>query len=181
MLRADPLRWHLLGIVHDLALPDAWIAGGFVRNAVWDRLHDRVPSAPAGDVDVIRYDPDCLDPATDRQQEALLGRAASGIIWSVKNQARMHRRNGDDPYESATDAMRCWPETATAVAVRRVGADDCELAAPLGLSDLLQLVLRPGPRFTGRKRSVYVERVRSKGWRTTWPMLREAVEGADDA
>ncbi|WP_354199523.1 hypothetical protein [Aquamicrobium terrae] len=38
---------------------------------------------------------------------------------------------GDPPCVPATEAMRCWPETAAAVAVRRNGADDCEVAAPL--------------------------------------------------
>jgi hypothetical protein len=38
--------------------------------------------------------------------------------WSVKNQARMHERNADRPYRSASDAMMHSPETATAVGAR---------------------------------------------------------------
>ncbi|KQM64064.1 MULTISPECIES: nucleotidyltransferase family protein [unclassified Sphingomonas] len=178
MLRNDPLRWHLLGIVRDIDLPDGWIGAGFVRNAVWDRLHGRAPSAPAGDVDVIWYDPCCNDAMVDRQHEAALRATAPDVAWSVKNQARMHRRNGDAPYASATEAMRYWPETATAVAVRRVGTDDAELAAPLGLADLLHLILRPGPRFHASKRAAYADRVQSKGWLTAWPSLREAERSA---
>jgi uncharacterized protein len=98
--------------------------------------------------------------------------AALGIQWSVKNQARMHERNGDRPYTSAVEAMRYWPETATAVAVRRHGPDQCKVAAPWGLDDLLSLVLRPTPRFRGEKRYVYEERLRTKGWLTTWPRLQ---------
>lgn len=173
ILRADPLRWHLLGAVSALNLPDGWIGAGFVRNAIWDHLHGRAPSAPKGDIDVIWYDPFCADEAKDMEYEAALRAMEPGVAWSVKNQARMHCRNGDEPYVSATDAMRYWPETATAVAVRRTDGDGCEVAAPFGLGDLTQLMLRPTRRFAGAKRRIYDERVRSKEWMKTWPLLRE--------
>jgi len=38
--------------------------------------------------------------------------------WSVKNQARMHLVNSDEPYSSTLDAIKYWPETATAIAIR---------------------------------------------------------------
>ncbi|MDJ0276946.1 nucleotidyltransferase family protein [Sphingomonas sp. 2R-10] len=173
ILRADPLRWRLLGHVRELGLPDGWIGAGFVRNAVWDRLHGRTPSALAGDVDVIWYDPHRIDAALDREHEAALRSAAPGIAWSVRNQARMHVRNGDAPYASTVDAMRFWPETATAVAVRRVRGDDAEVAAPFGLHDLLHLILRPIPPCTAARRRIHEERAQSKGWRRRWPLLRE--------
>lgn len=176
ILRADAIRWHLLKVVSDLDLPDGWIGAGFVRNAVWDRLHGRFASSPSGDIDVIWYDPLCTDPAVDRKYEAALRAVEPTIAWSVKNQARMHDRNGDDPYSSATEAMRYWPETATAVAVRRIGNDDCEVAAPFGLDDLLTLVLRPTPRFVSEKRHVYEERVRSKRWTSSWPLLLKEAD-----
>ncbi|KQN71993.1 nucleotidyltransferase family protein [Sphingomonas sp. Leaf62] len=173
ILRADPLRWHLLGVVRALNLRDGWIAAGFVRNAVWDHLHGRAPSAPTGDVDVIWYDPLVIDPVEDRRYEAMLRAAEPGIAWSVKNQARMHVRNDDRPYLSATDAMRHWPETATAIAVRRRGEEGCEVAAPLGLNDLMHLILRPTSRFIDEKRAMYDGRVASKRWIENWPRLRQ--------
>lgn len=173
ILRADPLRWRLLGIVSALDLPDGWIGAGFVRNAIWDHLHGRSPSKPSGDVDVIWYDPLCIDEAKDRKHEAALRSVEPQTAWSVKNQARMHSRNSGEPYSSATEAMRYWPETATAIAVRRIGKDDCEVVSPLGLGDLMHLVLRPTPRFAGEKHHIYEERVRSKGWIKAWPLLRE--------
>jgi hypothetical protein len=174
ILRADPFRWYLLEVVHALNLPDSWIGAGFVRNAVWDHLHDRPPSPPVGDVDVIWHDPRRTDPAEDIEHEAVLCAAEPSIAWSVKNQARMHGRNGDAPYASATEAMRYWPETATAVAVRLQGSGNCEIAAPLGFDDLLVLILRPTPRFFSEKRSIYEDRLRTKGWTTSWPRLRLA-------
>lgn len=173
LLRVDPVRWHLLGVVRDMHLPDGWIGAGFVRNAIWDHLHGRSPSAMTGDVDVLWHDRQCVDPAVDRAYEARLRAIEPSVVWSVKNQARMHGRNGDRPYPSAVDAMRYWPETATAVAVRRIGNDDCDVAAPFGLDDLMGLVLRPTPGFAGGKRVVYEARVRSKRWLERWPLLIE--------
>ena len=113
------------------------------------------------------------DPIEDGKHEAALRAVEPSITWSVKNQARMHTRNGDAPYASATDAMRCWPETATAVAVRRTDNESCETAAPFGLDDLLNLVLRPTPHFAREKRPIYEARLRTKQWATLWPLLRE--------
>ena len=174
VIQADPLRWHILGVVRALCLPDCWVGAGFVRDAVWDHLHQR-PSAPlSGDVDVIWYDPWQTDPAEDRKHEATLWAVEPSIFWSVKNQARMHARNGDAPYTSATEAMRFWPETATAIAVKRNQEEGCEVAAPLGLDDLMGLILRPTPRYAREKRHAYAERLRTKRWAATWPLLKEA-------
>ncbi len=175
ILRSDPIRWHLLGVVAELALPDCWIGAGFVRNAVWDSLHGRAPGPLLGDVDVIWFDPDQSDPDHDRNIEETLRAAAPSFDWSVKNQARMHIRNGDAPYLSATDAMRYWPETATAVAARRHNSGRCEIANPLGLDDLFNLILRPTTRFVVEKRSIYDERAQSKAWTNAWPLLKRAT------
>lgn len=174
ILRADPIRWSLLDVVSHLQLPDCWIAAGFIRNAVWDSLHGRSPRPPSGDVDVIWFDPDHTAEVHDRKLEEELHAAAPSIDWSVKNQARMHARNGDLPYQSATDAMRYWPETATAIAARRYGMDKLEIVAPLGLEDLFNLVLRPTSRFACEKLPIYIERVQSKAWMTKWPLLERA-------
>jgi hypothetical protein len=172
LIQQDALRFEVLKTVRSLNLPDCWVAAGFVRNAVWDHLHGQAHSPIASDVDVIWFDPAHCDPVLDRHLEALLQDRLPGIDWSVKNQARMHLRNADPPYASATDAMRFWPETATAVAVRLNQTGHCEVAAPLGLDDLFGLVLRPTPRFAEGKRALYHERLRAKAWHLGWPLLR---------
>jgi uncharacterized protein len=174
VISGDPFRWHILDVVRSLRLPDCWVGAGFVRNAVWDHLHGRRASAPASDVDVLWFDPERADPADDRRLEAVLRASNPSVEWSLKNQARMHVRNGDAPYTSSADAMRYWPETATAVAVRRSDDDQCDIAAPLGLDDLFGLVLRPTPRFALDKREAYHDRIKTKGWLVTWPLLRAA-------
>jgi uncharacterized protein len=174
LLEADVERMRLLALVRSLSLPDCWIGAGFVREAVWDALHGRPSTPPSSDVDVVWFDQDRTAPEEDRGLAARLAALDGAVRWSVKNQARMHRRNGDAPYVSATDAMRHWPETATAIGARLTAAGGCELAAPLGLDDLFDLVVRPTQGFRGEKRSVVLERVRSKGWLERWNRLRLA-------
>jgi hypothetical protein len=168
----DPVRWRILGLVRSMRLPDCWVGAGFVRNAVWDHLHGRAASPLTSDVDVLWYDPERVDPSEDRKLETSLRMLDPSVDWSVKNQARMHVRNGDAPYASSADAMRYWPETATAVAVRRNHRDHCEVAAPLGLDDPFGLLLRPTLLFACGKRQVYEDRIRTKGWLIAWPLLR---------
>lgn len=175
LITDDPARWQALAHVRSLQLPDCWVGAGFVRNRVWDHLHGRDASPMPVDVDVLWYDPHRRDAAHDRLLEARLRALDPGVNWSVKNQARMHARNGDGPYRSTADAMRFWPETATGVAVRRTRDDRCEVCAPRGLEDLFALVLRPTPRYVSEKRDVYESRIASKGWLTTWPLLRRAA------
>ena len=160
--------------VSHLELPDCWIAAGFIRNAVWDALHGRTPQPPGCDVDVIWFDPDRCHERLDRDIEEKLRAVVPSIEWSVKNQARMHARNDDKPYDSSSDAMRYWPETATAVAARICGRDQLEIASPLGLDDLFKLLLRPTQRFANEKLPIYEERVRSKAWIELWPLLKRA-------
>lgn len=172
LIRRDRERQRLLSLVHSLGLPDCWIAAGFIRNAVWDFLHRKLPSRPSGDVDVIWFDPARNSKSIDLQLEDRLKCFDGSIDWSVKNQSRMHAGNGDPPYQSASDAMHFWPETATAVAVRYIDGGDVEIAAPFGLEDLYGAVVRPTPRFQGAKRAMFDERLKCKKWLEQWPSLR---------
>ncbi|MEJ2456857.1 MAG: nucleotidyltransferase family protein, partial [Novosphingobium sp.] len=118
LIEADAPRMRALAAVHTLELPDSWIGAGFVRDAVWDHLHDRALSFLTGDIDVIWFDPARSGRVFDRALDSRLRALLPGLDWSVKNQARMHLRNGDAPYRDTADAMTHWPETATDVAVR---------------------------------------------------------------
>ncbi|WP_028536542.1 nucleotidyltransferase family protein [Paludibacterium yongneupense] len=172
LIRADARRMRLLRALRALSLADGWIGAGCVRNAVWDALHGRPPSSPAGDVDVVWFDRARTCPGRDLALERRLRVLAPGIVWSVKNQSRMHEGNGDAPYRDVCEAMRFWPETATAVAVRLRADDVLEVAAPFGLTDLFAGVVRPTARFRREKRGLFDARVQSKRWLEHWPLLR---------
>ncbi|NIX77944.1 nucleotidyltransferase family protein [Microvirga terricola] len=166
----QPDMMRLLGHVESLCLPDSWIGAGFIRNAVWDALRG-LPfgASPLSDVDVIFLDPADLRPERDVSIEATLRALAQEPNWQVKNQARMHERNGDAPYRDASDAIAHWPETATAIA-SRVVQGKVEIIAPHGVEDLLGLIVRPTPAFA-RKPDVYRKRLAGKDWLTRWPCL----------
>jgi hypothetical protein len=175
LLSRDPERSRILNLVQSLHLPDCWVGAGFVRSAVWDRLHRVPPSMPDGDVDVIWFDSDRAHPDEDRALERRLRELDPDIDWSVKNQSRMHAGNNDQLYASAVDALRFWPETATAVAVRQIRQGQIAIAAPLGLDDLFNLIVRPTPRFAEAKREIYLDRVCKKQWPRIWPRLMVAT------
>ncbi len=145
LVAGDAWMMGALEAVAALGLPDAWIGAGFLRGAVWDRLHGYAERTPPGDIDVIYHDPGNLDRAADEDPERRLAVLLPGVPWSVRNQARMHLKNGDPPYRSSTDALAHWLETPTTVAVRLNQAGGPELLAPLGTEDLLGLVVRPTP------------------------------------
>ncbi len=172
-ITAQPAMLDRLTALASLCLPDAWIGAGFVRNVVWDALHGRVPGvADLADMDVVFFEPADLGTEREAAVEEALAALRPGVPWSAHNQARMHRRNADPPYRDTADAMRHWPETATAVAVR-LHAGRVELLAPHGIEDLVRLVLRPTPTTASRPGhlEVYRQRVKAKGWVRRWPSL----------
>lgn len=171
LIASDRARMRVLNFVRDLGLPDCWVAAGFVRNCVWDYVHQHTPSHLPQDIDVIWFDSEQPTSGRDTFLEMALRGQDDAIRWSVKNQARMHQRNADSPYQSATDAMRYWPETATAIGVRLGHDGIIEVAAPFGLDDLFELIVRPTERFVKEKHPIYLDRIRSKSWQATWPRL----------
>jgi uncharacterized protein len=164
----------VLRAVRALALPDWAVGAGFVRSAVWDHLHGFAAPTQLADVDVLYFEPADLSPEREGALERRLAAAMPGVPWSVRNQARMHLRNGDDPYADTEDAIRNWLESATCVALRLAADDSLTVIAPHGLADLLDLKSRPTPR--GRAGyAAYLARMRRKDWPSRWPRVR--VEG----
>lgn len=174
ILSNDPIRMKILCAVRSLELNDGWIGAGFVRDAVWDHLHGYGKGHISGDVDVVWFDPEHCTPDHDSCLEDRLRQQLPSLDWSVKNQARMHQRNGDYPYTSTRNALLHWPETATAIAVR-LGKEGLDITAPYGLSDLFELRLRPTPAFEGEKLNSFKQRVTTKQWLERYPKLQFIV------
>ncbi|MBL8700262.1 MAG: nucleotidyltransferase family protein [Alphaproteobacteria bacterium] len=164
-----------LRAVRALGLPDWAIGAGFVRGLVWDRLTGRAGRTALPDIDVLYFDPADLRAEAEARHEAVLAAADPGPPWSVKNQARMHLRNGDPPYRSTAHALTSWLETPTCVAVRLEPDDALTVLAPYGLDDLFALRVAPTPAGQ-RKLGQYRERLARKEWARTWPLaeIRDA-------
>jgi hypothetical protein len=161
----------LLRPVGALGINDCWIGAGLIRNAVWDHLHGiAVERLAESDVDVVYCDHNDARLERDLAIESYLLDQFPQIPWSVHNQARMHGRNGDAPYRNTEEAIRCWPETATAIAARVIG-DEVEVMSPHGINDLINMIVRPSPAFLD-KQPIYRSRLASKNWAKRWPKLR---------
>lgn len=171
---ADAAMMEALRAVRALGLPEGAIGAGYVRALVWDHLSGFAVRSAVEDVDVLYLDRADLDPAREAGYEARLARAVPGLPWSVRNQARMHLRNGDAPYRDLSHALRHWLETPTCVALS-LGPDDAiRVTAPFGLVDLFDLTIRPTPRGRAR-RAAFDARVAAKGWLDRWPAARLQV------
>jgi hypothetical protein len=169
LLSANSEMMSELAAVRRLQLPDWCIAAGYVRNYIWDSLHGYTTRTPLNDIDVIYYDKENTDEASEKRYEQQLRHDTANPLWSVKNQARMHVRNGAEPYLSVQDAMRRWPETVTAVGVRLEEDDRLTVIGPHGLDDIFEFRVRKSPLFDDA--AYYRHRVSSKNWKQLWPKL----------
>ncbi|RAH38050.1 nitrate reductase [Halomonas sp. SL1] len=164
----DPERRQALAAASRLSLPDWCLAAGFVRNLVWDKLHQFTSITPLNDIDLVYFDPSDISASRDRDLEHRL----SSILhfpWSVKNQARMHTRNGDSPYTSTSDAMSQWVEVETAVGATLKNGQDISLISPFGLKALFELTVTLNP--NNPKPHALDKRLCDKRWLETWPKL----------
>ncbi|ELV8750734.1 nucleotidyltransferase family protein [Vibrio vulnificus] len=171
LIKRDPIRTEALNHVSQLNLPQCYIAAGFVRNLVWDSLHGFKSTTPLNDVDVIYFDPNESNSDTYLYYEVHLKGFMPELNWQVRNQAQMHQRNGDEPYQSSVDAMSYWPEKETAVGVRQTGVNQYEVVSAFGFESLFGYCVTHNPK---RSRATFENRVNSKGWLVKWPSLRIA-------
>ncbi len=171
LIRADMWRMDCLEVVKNAGLPDWMIVAGFVRNLIWDHLHGRDVYTPLNDVDVAYFDPIDLSVDTEQRIESHLRSSRSAIRWQVRNQARMHLRNGHPPYQSSADAISYSPELPTCIGVRLTGNNAVEIIAPHGMEHCWAHTIRPNPK-TGYPDSVVRERAKNKRWLDIWPALQ---------
>ncbi len=159
-------RWmiEILKIVRDLKLNDCWIGAGFVRNKIWDKKHGK-ERTELNDIDVIYFDKSNPTKEYDSKIESQLKEINPKLNWSVKNQSRMHIRNGHEQYNTCKEAISFWPETATSIAIRLNFENQIECIAPYGLEDLFNLLVKPTSKFD---LAIYNNRIEKKKWKEKW-------------
>ncbi len=170
IIESDDFMMSALHAVRSLSLPDWWIGAGFVRNKIWDILSGDTKTPP-GDIDIVYFDPSDLSEETENRHQHHLEEIFPTGKWSVANQARVYKENGDAPYTSSLDAIAHWPETATAIAITLNDADRVIFQAPCGSEDLLAMIIRPTPCFT-KKEDVFLKRAEKKVWNKKWPKVQ---------
>ncbi|BDX08608.1 nucleotidyltransferase family protein [Planctobacterium marinum] len=164
-LQADHFRMQVLRTVQTLGLPECYVAAGFLRNLVWDQLHQKA-SSELNDIDILYFN--TVHSEDEKYAEHILLQQFPTVSWDVKNQARMHLKHQHTPYASCAEAMSCWPEKETAVGVRLGSDQRCEFIAPWGLSFLFDCCITWN---TKRPLSLFQQRVESKQWLARWPRL----------
>lgn len=175
IVRGSPLLVAALAAARDVGAPDWLLSAGAIRDAVWDALHGRPPAMPR-DLDLGFFDPGDLSPARDEEVTAALRARAPSLPWEAKNQAAVHlwypHRFGVSvpPFASCAEAVATFPETASCVGVRPRADGGLLVVAPHGLDDLLGCVCRHNPMRVSAQ--FYEQRVREKGWRERWPLMR---------
>jgi hypothetical protein len=171
LIGADEGAMAVLALARSLDLPDWAIGAGFLRNRLWDALTGTRTCSSADDVDLLYFDRTDPEGRGEAAIEARLTALRPDLLWQARNQARMHLKNGDPPYAGTEDAIRCWLETCTSVAVRLEPNDRMTLIAPYGLDDLFSLICRPTPAGL-RRLPAYRARMAAKGWDRRWPRCR---------
>ncbi len=94
----------VLWAADELDLPNWWIGAGFLRNKIWNALEDK-PSEVSQDVDLVYFDKDNVDPEIDWALDKKMQDKYPFAEWEVRNQARMHYKNGLDPFKSTEDGI----------------------------------------------------------------------------
>ena len=169
LIACDTFRMTCLTALSTMALPQGYIGAGFLRNAIWDALHNKAFATPLNDVDVIYFCPKS-DESRDKHIERELAKLEPDVNWQVKNQARMHRLHDHEPYSSCEEALSYWVERETCVAIKLNEKNKLELLAPFGLSSNFNGSLSINPLY--RRPDVFRARVEAKQWLTQWPKLR---------
>ena len=170
LLRADPLRMACLWAARELALPDWALGAGFVRNLIWDHLHQKAEPTPLNDIDLIYLDPGDPEGADEREYETRLAVRVPGQHWEVRNQARMHVRQRVAPFASSLEALSHWVEVPTCIGVRLLANDEFEWLAPHGFGHNWSLQVSANPRCRQESR-IFIDRIRDKQWQRIWPDL----------
>ncbi|MFM5093346.1 nucleotidyltransferase family protein [Aeromonas rivipollensis] len=170
LLRADPLRMACLRAARELALPDWALGAGFVRNLIWDHLHNKAEPTPLNDIDLIYLDPGDPEGADEREYETRLAVRVPGQHWEVRNQARMHVRQQVPPFASSLEALSHWVEVPTCIGVRLLANDEFQWLAPHGFGHNWSLQVSANPRCRQESR-IFIDRIRDKQWQRIWPDL----------
>jgi uncharacterized protein len=151
IVRGDPDLFPLLTAARELGLPQWRVVAGCLYQTVWNVLTNRPARTGIRDYDLIYFDDRDLSREAEDQVEqrvALHMRHLPAPV-EVRNQARVHlwfkQRFGADyaPLRCADEALTRYASVVHAVGVRLEPDGSLAIAAPFGLDDLFNMVIRP--------------------------------------
>lgn len=170
LIKEDVWMMGILRKAEEQNLKDWLIGAGFVRSKVWNHLHGYQNSLnDISDIDLVYFDKEGNGDKEDRILSEKL-ESETSMPWEIKNQFYAHKIKNLKPFESTLDAISKWPETATAIGVTLTNGK-LTLTAPYGIDDLVNMVIKPCPKFS-EGIAVVKQRVEKKKWLEKWPKLR---------
>jgi uncharacterized protein len=175
IIKNDEWMMNVLTEANKLNLPDWIIGAGFLRNKVWDYLHDiKRDVADTHDIDLVYFDNVNIDEEKDRKLSQSMN-GVLGLDWEIVNQAYTHKwHNRDVPYTNTTEGLSEWVETPTCVGVTLINGE-LKIIAPHGIDDLVNLIVRPTPSNTGDL-GIFYSRIENKKWLEKWPKLKVIID-----
>jgi hypothetical protein len=152
-LRASSKVMSVLEAARKARLPDWRLFSGAVYQTLWNGLTGRPADHGIRDYDIGYFDADLSPKAESLHRARLLANVPDPLRGRVEavNQARVHlwfEKKFGRPYAALTDtgeALRRSLFTAHAVGVRLEPDFSLSIAAPYGLGDIFDMVLRPNP------------------------------------
>ena len=175
VLSRSPIVATIVDRWSEIRLPDCWLVAGCLAQTVWNDAFGLPATHGITDIDLVYFDGSDLSQGAEASQAARIRAlfADLGLWVDVKNEARVHLwyamkfGNTIAPYVSTEDAITTFPTTATAIGLQP-RSDALHVFSPYGLSDLLELIVRPNKKKIAQ--SIYEAKVEK--WLALWPGLR---------
>ncbi len=154
IVRKSPKLMTVLETCRASRIPEWRIVSGAVYGTVFNHLTSRDPDYGIKDYDVAYFDPDTSYDAEDVWIKKIAAALPADLrdLVEVRNQARVHlwfkNRFGCDyePLKNTDESLERYLCFAHAVAIRLEDDDSISIAAPFGLDDIFNMVMRPNPK-----------------------------------
>lgn len=155
--------------------PNWYLVAGCLNQTIWNQVTNRDLENEITDYDLIYFDSDTSEEKEKAIQEKVREKFKNlKINLDVVNQARVHLWIERDwglkmrPLISCEDAIASWPITVSCVGIRKE-KDNYIIVAPYGLTDNLEMVLRPN-KTTVMRESDFI--YKTNKWMKKWPELK---------
>lgn len=159
----------------DMNLPSWYLAAGAVTQTIWNTLTNNPPEYGIDDYDLVYFDDSDLSwEAEDRE----IQKGAKVFVdlprrVEIRNQARVHLWYAEKfgipglQHKSTEGAIQTWLTGPALIGIQLLPGGDWKVFAPWGLTDILNLIVRPNPMSGSRE--LYDKK--AARWQGLWPEL----------
>ena len=152
-----------------------YLVAGCLNQTIWNQLTQREILEGIGDYDLVYFDNDLSYEKEDQIIKKVQKKYSKlNLKIDVKNQARVHLWIKEkwginmQPLVSVEDAVASWPVTVACIGVRKE-KEEYQIMAPYGLTDNLEMVLRPNKTTVMRESDF---NYKTQKWMKSWPELK---------